>query len=152
MNPVRTTAFSPDGTWIVSGDGKTVKVWHADTGKAHTARLPLDGGVFHGVAFSKHGKVLATGSDREVKIWDGRTFDKKAVFSVPGPWLAFTPDGKTLLAANHSLEPAGNHKVARLDLATAMLPTAQCICGMSPAARKIDCRATLTTSMAWRSA
>ena len=81
--PVRTVAYSPDGSRIVSGsaDG-IIKVWEADTfTESRTFHHPPDGvqitnlrGQAEGVtalAYSPDGSRIVSGSvDHTLKIWD----------------------------------------------------------------------------------
>jgi WD40 repeat protein len=114
---VRSAAFSRDGKYLASGDGKhpfgsdgrpipthgVVKIWDGKTGhelhtlKGHITPVWCD-------AFSPDGKRLASVSeDRMVKVWDRQTGQE--LFSTPKEpqfrvWmsfsLAFSPDGKRL--------------------------------------------------------
>ena len=103
--------FSPDGKLLATASGAkkstSAKIWDAETGAetlslvGHTARV-------RGVDFSPDGKLIATGSrDGTVIIWDagsGKELKKFAVEKKGEPLetndLQFTPDGKTLIAAN----------------------------------------------------
>jgi WD40 repeat protein len=96
-NVVRSVAFSPDGTRIVTGsDDQTAKVWDARTG---TALLELKGhtGPVWSVALSPDGTRIVTGSeDGTAKVWDART--GTALLALKGhrtvtSSVAFSPDG-----------------------------------------------------------
>jgi WD40 repeat protein/serine/threonine protein kinase len=103
--PVRTVAFSPDGTRVVTSshdlrsDATTVHLWDTTTGRPlapptrHTNHVAA-------LAFSPDGRVLAMGDyDRNVRLWDltrgellGEPLPHKGiVFSV-----TFSPDGQKL--------------------------------------------------------
>ena len=95
--PVWAVSLSPDGKLLASG-GRNCKiaVWDV-AGKKRIATLSAKDQV-GGLSFSPDGKTLASISDT-VTLWDGRTFAKKASFSVDPALLrslAYTPDGKIL--------------------------------------------------------
>ena len=63
-------AVSPDGSWVVSGSGETLKVWDAYTGDV---RFTLTGhtSVVNGCAVSLDGKWIVSASyDNTLKIWN----------------------------------------------------------------------------------
>ncbi|KAF5342593.1 hypothetical protein D9611_002002 [Ephemerocybe angulata] len=70
-NYVYSTAFSWDGTKIVSGShDQTVRVWDALTGEVQTV-LKGHGSYVMSVAFSPDGKYIVSGSgDKTVRVWD----------------------------------------------------------------------------------
>ncbi len=90
---VHTLAVSPDGRFIASDDGKTVKLWAAQTQRLlHT----LGGGArsINTVAFSPDSRTLASqGPDTIVDFWDVAT--GKLLRELPGGRpFAFNHDGK----------------------------------------------------------
>ena len=121
--PVVCVAFSPDGKFIASGDGRwapngqswggEVKVWDAATGRE---RVTLGGrgeevmGVVWSVAFSPDSKTLASADTYgNVLLWDVQSGKRAARLQRLDPkgeeedinsaWsVAFSPDGKTLAA------------------------------------------------------
>lgn len=111
-------AMSPDKKKIACCDhsSKMAKVFDADTG-AELASLPGHTTDILAAAFSADGKLLATGSDTEVLIWSADTWELIKKIESPAGWLAFDPDGKTLLTAKHDQNgPDRDHVVTRWDL------------------------------------
>lgn len=96
---INSLAFSPDGTFIVSGayDG-TARLWNAANGGI-LSRLQAGGRVYS-VAVSKEGDFVATGSRDRVKLWDKATGDLVKEFweSSEAMAVAFSPvDGARLV-------------------------------------------------------
>ncbi len=112
--------LSPDGKKLVCGDqpSKTARVFDADTGEV-LASLRGHATDVLAAAFSADGKLLATGSDTELLLWDAEKLELVKKIDTPGGWLAFDPDGNTLLTAKHDQNGADrNHVVTRWDLKT----------------------------------
>jgi serine/threonine protein kinase/formylglycine-generating enzyme required for sulfatase activity len=111
-------ALSWDGKRVVCNDTpRTVKVWEIE---GDNPPVTLAGHTSHPMcaAYSHRGKLLATGSNTEVLLWDAGTLTLVKTIATPGGWLAFTPDGKSLLTAPHWDRPLETSVVTRWDLAT----------------------------------
>jgi WD40 repeat protein len=98
-------AFSPDGSYLASGDlAGNVTVWDARTGdKRHTLRAHAR--RVWALAFSPDGRRLATGGreDRVARVWDastGQLLHNLAGHTDGVEGLGFSPDGKRLGSAS----------------------------------------------------
>ena len=67
---VRSVAYSPDGTKIISGSmDKTIKIWDANTGQC-LKTLNGHSHYVNSVAYSPDGtKIISGSSDKTIKIW-----------------------------------------------------------------------------------
>lgn len=107
-------AFSPDGALLAvagaqDGFDHVLRLWQVDDGTLYRD-LPLEGGASYGVAYSPDGEMLALALDQGVHIWD--TGEWALVWQLPhetddgeqDPVLdvAFSPDGRTVLAGTQS--------------------------------------------------
>jgi WD40 repeat protein len=97
---VKSVAFSPDGSQIVSGSSdNTVRLWDAQTGK-EIAELDGHTGPVWSVAFSPDGSQIVSGSsDDTVRLWDAHT--SKEIAELEGHTgtvnsVAFSLDGATV--------------------------------------------------------
>jgi WD40 repeat protein len=96
-NETRNMAFSPDGKMIATGNGNSVRLWDAATGK----ELPLvEGhrGPVSTVSISADGKtLLSRGTDGFMRSWDLTAQRERCQFSVApnASAVAFAPDGRT---------------------------------------------------------
>ena len=96
-------ALSPDGKLVAIGQKKTIFLWDLASGKEFRRLAQAD---MHSFAFSPDGKTLAAaGYDAEIHLWD--FVSGKEITKIRWPLqnepsglavLAFTPDGRTLIA------------------------------------------------------
>ena len=116
--PLVHSALSPDGKRVVCHDTpRTVKAWEIE-GDAEPVTLEGHTSDPHNAAYSPDGKLLATGSNAELLLWDAGTLKLVKSIATPAHWLAFTPDGKSILTAAHQNRPLQDDVVTRWDLTT----------------------------------
>jgi len=97
---VMALGFNPSGTLLATGGtDQTVRIWDVATGEL-LHKLEGHGGCVHSVTFNADGSVLAAGSGAEVHLWDAGTGTLERTLLGPGPIVAFSPDGSTLVSAN----------------------------------------------------
>ncbi|MBD2464069.1 protein kinase [Oscillatoria sp. FACHB-1407] len=101
---IRTIAFSPDGTILVSGSGdKTIKLWSVETAELRQT-LHEHSSWVRAIALSPDGATLATAAnDKTVYLWDFKTGQLQTRLTGHTDWVrgvAFTADGKTLITAS----------------------------------------------------
>jgi len=104
---VTSTAFSPDGSMLVSTSisfvpSRNAKVWDTRTWKERVALVGHAGPV-QCAAFSPDGKTIATaGSDRTVRLWnadDGKPLKALCGHTAAAVFVRFSPDGRRLASA-----------------------------------------------------
>ena len=98
---VSAVTFSPDGKLLGSGGSdRTIRVWHADTGRLSQI-LSGHTGPVRALAFSTAGRHVASASaDGTTRIWDIQSGKEVRAFSSQFGTvrsLAFSPDGKLLV-------------------------------------------------------
>src|SRR5580658_931418 len=101
---VRSAAYSPDGTRIVTAShDKTARIWDARTG-APLFVLSGHGDTVRSATYSPDGTRIVTASaDKTARIWDARTGAPLALLSGHGDWVrsaAYSPDGTRIVTAS----------------------------------------------------
>jgi len=106
---VSSVAFNPDGTLIVSGGGKTVRLW--DAASWQPIGVPLRGheGNVYCVAFSPDGtRIVSSGHDRTLWLWDAKTGQpvgeplRLRFGDVYAASVAFSPDGTRVVSGHYN--------------------------------------------------
>ena len=113
IQPVLSTALSPDGQYVASARANQIFIYHVATGQLVTrlADSALDTDQTTGIAhrdlvqsltFNRQGDMLASGGFREIKLWsrprDVRIWEQAAAES-PGD-VRLSPDGKWIALSN----------------------------------------------------
>jgi WD40 repeat protein len=99
---VRTSAYSPDGTRIVTADDKRATIWDARSGM-QLGVLGESSGI-RAAAYSPDGSRIVTASyDKTARIWDARSLQQVTVLSGHSGGLqsaAYSPDGTRIVTAS----------------------------------------------------
>ena len=104
QSPIRDIAFSPDGSWFVTGsDDQRIRVLATSSG--NELRTMSQDGVVTEVTVSSDGKWIAsTGNDRTARVWDAATGAE--IFQIPlktsGSQLAFANNDQWLITTDAS--------------------------------------------------
>jgi WD40 repeat protein len=92
---IDSVVFSPDGKTIAAGSiDNSIKIWDVVSGR-QLETMSADNSV-RSVAFSPDGKTVASGSFGYAELWDAASGRKLRTLN-GACWVAFGPDGKTLL-------------------------------------------------------
>ncbi len=111
-------ALSAKGTILAVGGREGIGIWEPATGRELHRFKGDQYDAFFGVGLSPDGKMLASCDQSDIHLWNTATGAEITRLAWPtrcsgGAFLAFTPDGKTLIA-EHIFDP----KVRRWDVAT----------------------------------
>jgi WD40 repeat protein len=117
--------FTADGRRILTWAAAGVKVWDAKTW-AEVKTLPgperpgedLPDDRHLALAVSADGEWLAAGSGSGFKVWATATWKEQCGAAAPATWLAFAPDGRTLLTGPHECAGRPWHAVTRWETPT----------------------------------
>jgi WD40 repeat protein len=103
---VGSVSWSPDGGRVVSGSfDETFRVWNVESGK--TILGPIKAGhEVGGICYSPDAKMIATSGRGLIKIWDANTGELLKTFERGFLCLAWTSDGKTLIAGGSKFDTA----------------------------------------------
>lgn len=104
-------AFSPDGTRLVSGGRRMVKVWDVKTGQ-ELLQVQNPAESVRAVAFTKDGKAIATTHG----TWDADTGQQRVRFNPPHIEGVFSADGAILATRGAGWELRDAETDSRLDL------------------------------------
>jgi WD40 repeat protein len=100
---VRSAAFSPDGTRVVTASSSGTALWDVESGK-RVALLQGHTEFVNSAAFSPDGKRVATASnDKTARLWDAEGAREIAVLqghTSPVRSAAFSPDGTRVVTAS----------------------------------------------------
>jgi len=93
---VETTAFSPDGTKLVTGTRRSIRLWDTTDGRK-LADLRQETGNIESIAFAPDGKILAAvDSSGTLALWDLSTGQERSFTTAHGGIsfsVAFSPNG-----------------------------------------------------------
>jgi WD40 repeat protein len=106
---VRDPTFAPDGKALAGTTDTHIHLWDAATGREVRKWEVVTDGITCGLAFAPDGKSLASGGfGTAVRLWDPATGKelRRADGSSRTFSVTFSPDGKMLVAAGGSSQPA----------------------------------------------
>lgn len=105
-------AFSPDGKKLGLTNTVETQLWDLTSGKKLSSfRHPMPAPSIHAVAFQPDLRTLAVGNAQEIDLWDVASGKRRAILSEHRGLVghvAYSADGKTLVAASH-LERGGSN-------------------------------------------
>jgi WD40 repeat protein len=118
----RRPAFSPDGTLVAVPVNQAIHVFEVQTGRRLLQDESVPAGQMRSAAWSPSGDRIATGhNDGVVRVWDAATGKPiwhkvlspvlRATVEISEPLsVAFSGDGRRLIAAGHRHDPIANRR------------------------------------------
>jgi serine/threonine protein kinase/WD40 repeat protein len=113
--------FTADGKQVVThGGDNALFVWDAATwellrtldGPDVSFQNPSEW-IHLPLAVSRDGQYLAAGSEAGFRVWETATWEPRGSGATAATWLAFAPDGRTLLTGPHNCLAQRWHSVTR---------------------------------------
>ena len=105
QGPVTGLAISPDGRYLLTGgEDRTVRLWDLGTGR-ELWKQATHNALVYCVAISPDGdRGVSAGQDLTIRLWNLREGREITQFDTQMEYwsVAFTPDGRQILAAGHS--------------------------------------------------
>lgn len=101
LNPVFSTAISPDGKILAIGSDKQIQLWELTKGQVLKTLEGHNGNIWS-LTFSPNGETLISCSgDSTIKLWNVRTGELQRTLSHENwvNFVAISPDGETLVSA-----------------------------------------------------
>lgn len=89
-NLVRSLTFTPNGKQLISCSAKETLAWDIETGKPAPWAGPTSGAKT--IEINSKGQVVTVLKDKQVAVY--ATDSTKPLFTVPGEWAAWEPQGK----------------------------------------------------------
>jgi WD40 repeat protein len=102
--PISSTAFSPNGRMLASGNSEGLIVWDVASAQPIYTWIGGETPPINSTAFSPDGKKLAAGGEG-ITIWDletGQPFQQLGA-GLPVKTVAFSPDGSTLVSVGEQI-------------------------------------------------
>ncbi len=95
--------WSPDGTWLAAGAGRTLTLWNAQAGVAH--ELKEHPATVSGICWSADGHRVATASYGGIRIWEPVHGKLADTLSCQTSLISFawSPDGRWMVAGTQDL-------------------------------------------------
>ncbi|RUT00774.1 hypothetical protein DSM106972_071830 [Dulcicalothrix desertica PCC 7102] len=99
---IKSVAFTPDGTTLVSSDTETIKLWNTKTGQLIKTITAHKNGVFAAILTPDGQTLISTGADNTIKLWNIKTGKLQRSLKAEARVLAVSSDGKTLFSGGEN--------------------------------------------------
>lgn len=101
-NTVRSLAFSPDGSLLISGSDQRIKIWNFETGEMRQSFFGHPDWI-RGLTVTTDSQFLLSTGDTKIKIWNLETAQKLQTFiahDAPIRAMTMSQDGKLLITGS----------------------------------------------------